>query len=174
MCSGSNLAKVRDGEKEPGAARHHAVAETWPVEARTLLAVLVVAMAIGLLTVCRDAGSSSRKAFAAAPNLVLDPNSAPPQVLEALPTLGPALVRRWVAARAQRPISSLADAGRRVRGLGPASRAQIAPYLRFEPPPVPPSAEVEAPVAAGSKRASESIQTADIAGERVDRLIGRR
>jgi len=172
MSSGSNLAATRDGEIETGAARHHAVAETWPVEARTLLAVVVVTMAIGLLTVCQDAGSASRRAFAVTPNLVLDPNSAPPQVLEALPTLGPALVRRWVAARAERPISSLADARRRVRGLGPASLAQIAPYLRFEPRPVAPTDEVESPVAAGSKR--ESIQTADIAGERVDRLIGRR
>jgi competence protein ComEA len=172
MSSGSNLAKARDGEKEPGAARHTAVAETWPVEARTLLAVAVIAIAIGLLTVCRDTGSSPTKAFAVAPNLVLDPNSAPPQVLEALPTLGPTLVRRWVAARAERPISSLADARRRVRGLGPASIAQIAPYLRFEPRTEPPSDEVKTPVAAGSKR--QRIETADIAGNRVDRLIGRR
>jgi len=172
MSSRPNLTEARNGEKEPGAAWHTAVAEAWPAEARTLLAVLAVAMAIGLRTVCQDAGSSSRKAFAVAPKLVLDPNSAPPQVLEALPTLGPTLVRRWVAARAERPISSLADARRRVRGLGPASLAQIAPYLRFEPRSEPQSDEVESPVAAGSKR--ESIETADIAGERVDRLIGRR
>jgi competence protein ComEA len=172
MSSGPNLTEARDGEKEPGAARHTAVAETWPVEARTLLTVIVVTMAIGLMTVCRDAGSSSKKVFAVAPNLVLDPNSAPPQVLEALPTLGPTLVGRWVAARAERPISSLADARRRVRGLGPASLAQIAPYLRFEPRPVAPTDEVEPPVAAGSRR--KSIETAAIAGEHVDRLLGRR
>jgi len=172
MSSGPYLTETRDGEKEPGAARHTAVAETWPVEARTLLAVIAVTTAIGLMTACRDAGSSSRKVFAVAPNLVLDPNSAPPQVLEALPTLGPTLVRRWVAARGERPISSLADARKRVRGLGPASLAQIAPYLRFEPRPVAPTDEVGSSVAAGSKR--ESIDTADIAGERVDRLIGRR
>ncbi len=172
MSSRPNLAEARDGEEEPGAPRHAAVAETWPVEARTLLALVVVTMGLGLTTLGRDAGSSSRKAFAAAPNLVLDPNSAPPQVLEALPTLGPALVGRWVAARGERPFSSLADARKRVRGLGPASLAQIAPYLRFEPGPVARTDELESQVTAASK--PESIETADISGERVDRLIGRR
>jgi competence protein ComEA len=172
MSSELNLAEVRDGENEPGEARHYAVAETWPVGARALLAVAAFAMAIGLLTVSWDAGTSSRKSFAVAPNLVLDPNSAPPQVLEALPTLGPTLVRRWVAARAQRPISSLADARRRVRGLGPASLSQIAPYLRFEPRPVAPADGVEGRLAAGTKR--KSIETVAIDRERVDRLIGRR
>jgi len=172
MSSRPSLAETRDGEQKPGATRHAAVAETWPLEARTLLAVVAVTMAIGLLTVCRDAGSPSRKAFAAVPNLVLDPNSAPPQVLEALPTLGPTLVGRWVAARAERPFSSLADARRRVRGLGPASIAQLEPHLRFEPGPVARTDPVKNQAAAGTKL--KSIETADISGERLDRLIGGR
>ncbi len=172
MSSTPNSAEAWRGDHEPGAPQQHTVAETWPVEARLLLAVAVVTLAIGLLTVCQDCGSSSRNAFAVAPILVLDPNSAPPQVLEALPTLGPTLVRRWVVARAERRFSSLADARRRVRGLGPASLAQIAPYLRFEPRPDPPTDDY-----AGADAASpsgESIKTADVAGERVDDLIGRR
>ncbi len=172
MSSGPDRTAVRDGETDPGAPRHTAVAETWPVEARTLLAVVVVTMGLGLMALCRDGGSSSTKALAAAPNLVLDPNSAPPQVLEALPTLGPTLVGRWVAARGERPFSSLADARRRVRGLGPASLAQIAPYLRFGPGLVARTDEVESQPAAASEQ--ESIETADISGERVNRLIGRR
>jgi competence protein ComEA len=129
-------------------------------------------MAIGLMTVGRDREASSKKAFVDAPNLVLDPNSAPPQVLEALPALGPTLVRRWVAARAERPIASLADARRRVRGLGPAGLAQIAPYLKFEPRPVPLEHEVKNPVAAGAEH--ESIETAAVSGEPVNGLFGRR
>lgn len=174
MSSSSNLAELRDCQQEPGAVRHQAVTETWPIEARTLLAVLVVAMAIGLLAVGRDWGTPTPKAFTAAPILVLDANSAPPQVMGALPTLGSTLVRRWADARTERPFSSLNDARRRVRGFGPASVAQIGPYLRFDPRPDPPTDDVESPVAGGSKRAWESIQTTDIAGERVDRLIGRR
>ena len=41
--------------------------------------------------------------------------------------------RQLVAARDVRPLASLDDAGSRVRGLGPATLARIAPYLRFEP-----------------------------------------
>jgi len=172
MSIGSNRAEVRDGTEEPSAARHHARAEIWPAEARALLAVIVVAMAIGLLSMCRRPESSSPKAFAVAPKLVLDANSAPPQVLEALPTLGPTLVRRWVAARAQRPILSLADARKRVRGLGPASLAQIAPYLKFESQAVPPADGVAPAVATASK--GESTEMAAIDGERVDRVVGLR
>jgi competence protein ComEA len=172
MSSTPNLVATRERENRRGTAQHTPVAETWPFEARALLVVVVFTIGIGLMTLCRDSGSSSKNAFMVAPKLVLDPNSAPPQVLEALPTLGPALVRRWVAARSERPISSLADARRRVRGLGPASLAQIAPYLKFESESAPPSNEGETPVFGGSERGS--IETADIAGERVDRLIGRR
>ena len=132
MSSESNGATVRDREDQVGAVPHEVVGVTWPVEVRALLAVVAIAIAIGLMTMCRERRAFSDTTVAVAPNLVVDANSAPPQVLEALPTLGPTLVSRWVAARAQQPITSLADARRRVRGLGPASVAQIAPYLRFE------------------------------------------
>jgi competence protein ComEA len=136
MSSKVKLVEAPDGEREPVVARQTAAVVARPPEARTLLAFLVVVMAIGLLTVSPKAGSSSRAPIGVARNLVLDANTAPPQVLSALPTLGPTLVGRWAAARAERPISSLDDARRRVRGLGPASLARLAPYLRFKPEPV--------------------------------------
>ncbi len=162
---------ILDRATQPGAARDHAVTETWPIEARRLLAVLVVAMAIGLLTVRPDWSTSPPKAFASAPELVLDANSAPPQVIEALPTLA-ALVRRWVVARAERPFSSLDDARRRVRGLGPASLLQIAPYLRFPLRGISPSDALDSRLASRSKR--DLTKTAHVTDRRLDRLAQRR
>ena len=68
-----------------------------------------------------------------APELKVDVNTVPPVCWSTLPHVGQTLVRQLVAARDVRPIDSLDDAGSRVRGLGPATLAQIAPYLRFEP-----------------------------------------
>lgn len=65
------------------------------------------------------------------PDLVVDPNTVPGPVLEALPGLGPALAGRIVAARAERPFGSLADLDRRVKGIGPAKAAALRPFLRF-------------------------------------------
>jgi DNA uptake protein ComE-like DNA-binding protein len=163
------FAEVRHCETEPGAARQPAVSETWPIEARTLLAVIAAATAIALFILNPDSGKSRGKEFAAAPNLVLDGNSAPPQVMQALPTFGPAMVRRWVAARTERPFSSLDDARRRVRGLGPASVPQIAPYLRFESSSVSPSDGFARNLATDSKRAS--IKMDYTAGEPINRLV---
>jgi hypothetical protein len=70
-----------------------------------------------------------------APDLVLDLNTAPARVLETLPHVGQTLVRQVVAARELRPLTSLDDAGSRIRGLGPVTLAQIAPYVRFESDP---------------------------------------
>jgi competence protein ComEA len=113
--------------------RPAAVTWPWPVGARGVLAGAVILAAMGLALASRGVQSSSGEAFARAPELVIDPNTAPARVLTALPHLGPTLVGHWVAARDAGPFSSLADAQRRVRGLGPATLAQIAPYLRFEP-----------------------------------------
>lgn len=65
------------------------------------------------------------------PDLVVDPNTAPAPVLEALPGIGPALSGRIVAARAGQPFRSLADVDRRVKGIGPAKVAGLRPFLRF-------------------------------------------
>ena len=64
---------------------------------------------------------------------VVDPNTAPPEVLGALPRIGPALGRAIVAERRTAPFRSLDDLDRRVRGIGPATVAALRPYLRFEP-----------------------------------------
>ena len=98
-----------------------------------VLAGVVILAAMGLAMASRFDQPSSGEAFAVAPELSVDPNTAPARVLTALPHVGPTLVREWVAARNDRPFSSLEDARHRVRGLGPATLAQIAPYLRFEP-----------------------------------------
>jgi competence protein ComEA len=105
----------------------------WPAGARGVLAVTACAFALWLATASGGGRPSEGVAIVAAPTLRLDANSAPPQVLGALPHLGPALVRQFVRARESRPLESLEDAGRRVRGLGPGTRAQLAPHLRFEP-----------------------------------------
>jgi DNA uptake protein ComE-like DNA-binding protein len=169
MFTTGDLAEVRVSAIESRTAPKYAVTETWPIEARTLLAVIATATAIAIYAVNPDSRKSGRPGFAAAPNLVLDGNSAPPQVIEALPTLGPAMVRRWVAARSERPFSSLDDARRRVRGLGPASLPQIAPYLRFEPRATTSSGEVGSHLASDTKRKSK--KPAYTARKPVDSLI---
>lgn len=69
---------------------------------------------------------------APAPRLIVDPNTAPPAVLGALPRLGPALVGRIVAAREVAPFRSLVDLEVRVRGVGPTTCAALRPYLHIE------------------------------------------
>jgi competence protein ComEA len=72
------------------------------------------------------------------PTLMIDANSAPLEVLGALPGLGPALSGRIVEARELLPFRSLDDLDRRVKGIGPAKVAAIRPFLRFDPISVPP------------------------------------
>lgn len=112
--------------------RREAVAWPWPVGARVVLAgaviiVVVVPSVAGLFN-----RSLSGGAFGVVPELVVDPNRAPERVLAALPHVGPSLVRELVSARDDRPFSSLEDAQDRVRGLGPATLARLAPYLQIE------------------------------------------
>ena len=69
-----------------------------------------------------------------APILVVDPNTARPDVLDALPRLGPVLVGRIVAARVERPFQSLDDFDQRVKGIGPATIRKLRPHLKIAPP----------------------------------------
>ena len=64
---------------------------------------------------------------------MVDPNTAPPAVLGALPHLGPAMVKRIIAAREKSPLRSLDDLDTRVRGIGPATVESLSPFLQFEP-----------------------------------------
>jgi competence protein ComEA len=61
--------------------------------------------------------------------LRIDPNTAPLAVLETLPRIGPAMAGRIIEVR---PFADLDDLDRRVRGIGPATRAALAPHLWFE------------------------------------------
>ncbi|HKI17503.1 MAG TPA: helix-hairpin-helix domain-containing protein, partial [Isosphaeraceae bacterium] len=105
----------------------------WPVGPRRVLAATVIAAALGLAVESRAVDPPPGDGIVAAPKLKLDPNTAPPQVLGALPQVGPTLVRQLVLARQDRPLTSLDDLRGRVRGLGPATLDQLAPYLRLEP-----------------------------------------
>jgi hypothetical protein len=154
---------------KPRAMRCGTSSETWPIEARALLALIVVVVAIGLLAICPDAARPSSKTLVAVPNLVLDANSAPPQVIQALPALGPTLASRWVAARKERPFVSLEDARRRVRGLGPVSARQITGYLTFRGPSLFPADRLPPELIADTK--VEFAQSARIAAEHVSPLV---
>jgi Helix-hairpin-helix motif len=104
----------------------------WPAGARGLLGGLVIVVALALAFASTSVPEPNAT-IVKAPDLLLDLNTVPPPVLGTLPHVGQSLTRQIVAARELRPITSLDDAGSRVRGLGPATLAQIAPYLRFVP-----------------------------------------
>jgi Helix-hairpin-helix motif len=104
----------------------------WPAGARGLLGGLVIVVALALAFASTSVPEPDA-IIVTAPVLLLDLNTVPPPVLGTLPHVGQSLTRQIVAARELRPITSLDDAGSRVRGLGPATLAQIAPYLRFVP-----------------------------------------
>ncbi len=99
---------------------------------RRFLAAAVFAAALGLGIANRWVAPAPAKESLRPPELHLDPNTAPPEVLAALPHVGPKLVREWVKARAEGRFVSLEDAQSRVMGLGPATLGQVAPYLAFE------------------------------------------
>ncbi len=69
-----------------------------------------------------------------APDLLIDPNTAPPGVLAALPGLGPARVGRIVEARQARPFQSPDELDPRVEGIGPVTLDGLRPFLRVDPP----------------------------------------
>lgn len=124
----------------PPARRDLSLPWTWPDGSRTLLAVVAIAMAIGLLASAgrRDRTRERRPGapFQAAA-LKLDPNTASAEALAALPRIGPTLARRIVEAQAAGPFRSPEDLRARVRGIGPVTLARIEPYLRFDDPPGP-------------------------------------
>jgi competence protein ComEA len=124
-----------DRSRAENTLRREAVTWPWPVGARGVLGAAVIFAAMGMATASRFDRSSPGGVTIVAPDLVVDPNTAPARVLTALPHIGPALVRELVSARDDRPFGSAADAQNRVRGLGPATLAQLAPYLSFGPSP---------------------------------------
>lgn len=105
----------------------------WPEEARILLGVLAIGLSIGLMA---GGGHRPRERgtvpVLGASTWKLDPNEATAQALEGLPRIGPTLARRIVDARADGRFRSAEDLRDRVRGIGPATLARIAPYLQFD------------------------------------------
>ena len=71
------------------------------------------------------------------PPLRIDPNTAPVQVLLALPRIGPARAGAIVEARKKAPLRSPFDLQQRARGIGPVTTRAIEPYLRFPDTPDP-------------------------------------
>ena len=126
MYSKSDASRVRDAGPSSAASFG-----PWPVGVRGLLTALGMLAALALRAADRDLGLGSHAAYKPAPVLVLDPNTAPPAVLGALPHVGPSLVRKLVEQREVRPFSSIEDMRRRVRGLGPATMARLALHLRI-------------------------------------------
>jgi competence protein ComEA len=106
---------------------------TWPVGIRVMLAVGLLISVVALRATIFFQGSDSATALSRVPDLVIDPNTAPASVLEALPHLGPSLVSRLIEERKSRPFASIDDLRRRVRGFGPATMARLAPHLRIKP-----------------------------------------
>jgi competence protein ComEA len=145
-------------EKGDHALRRRRVLWIWPAGARGVLAAMVIAAALLLAVAEGGVNPSPGAALVAAPTLRVDPNTAPPQVLGALPRLGPALVRQLIEAREHQPFRSLEDARRRVRGLGPATLELIAPHVRLEHaslPPIDRPASTPVDRAAGRSRAAQ-------------------
>jgi competence protein ComEA len=99
----------------------------WTGPARGLL---IIVAALGACALLR-ASWSSRGASSPLPRLVVDPNTARPEVLCALPRLGPVLAGRIVAARAEAPFRSLDELDTRVRGIGPATLRALRPALHI-------------------------------------------
>jgi Helix-hairpin-helix motif len=101
------------------------------VKARFVVAATVAVAAVVLGFFAGDSRDPRDAGTGRLEELRLDPNTAPPEVLTALPHVGASLVDRWVTAREERPFRSLEDARARVRGLGVATLGQIAPYFEF-------------------------------------------
>lgn len=105
----------------------------WSTSDRVVLTVLVVVAGLAMLALAPARRPEDAPSPPPAPRLVLDLETAPVEVLSALPGIGPALAREIDARRAEAPFLSLSDLGRRARGVGPTTLARIAPHLRFPP-----------------------------------------
>jgi competence protein ComEA len=101
----------------------------WTGPVRYVLTGLALVAALTLGWVSHSVVGDS----APAATLLIDPNTAPPGVLSALPRLGPVLTGRIVEERERRSFTGPDDLDVRVKGIGPATIAAIRPFLRFEP-----------------------------------------
>ena len=81
----------------------------WSIPMRGVLASFGLLASLGLLAAGWSSRTGPETPTEPPPRLVLDPNTAPPEILTALPGLGPGLVRNWISAREERPFRSLDD-----------------------------------------------------------------
>ncbi len=97
-----------------------------------MLGGLAVVSSIGLIAAIPRPGGPTIPVV-----LQADPNTAPADVLLALPGLGPSRVSAIISARETAPFRSADDLDRRVKGIGPTTMSGLVPYLRFDPPSSP-------------------------------------
>jgi competence protein ComEA len=106
-----------------------AAAARWIERPRPIAADLVPLDLAALEQQSRDAKPGDRPAVGSPGGpATLDPNTATPAELTALPGVGPALAARIAAARDTLPFRSAADL-ERVRGIGPALTARLTPLV---------------------------------------------
>lgn len=98
-------------------------------KSRKLLAMLILSASISLLV----KEWTSRSGPPLRPTLVVDPNTCPVEVLQALPRLGPVLASRIVTERELKPFRTVDELDARIRGIGPVTLAAIRPFLRIGP-----------------------------------------
>ncbi len=103
----------------------------WTLEVRRILACATLGGGLALLGIGQDGEPSDHLP---PPTLIVDLNAAPAELLSALPGIGPKLAARVVEARREGAFASLDDFDRRVKGIGPATMARLAPHLRIDPP----------------------------------------
>jgi len=121
----------RDESTDPLRGFWTVVSRTWSARARVLLACVVLISGVALRVASDSLGTGHQRTCRVLPVLVIDPNTAPASVLEALPHVGPSLVKQMIEQREIRPFGSTRDLRRRVRGLGPVTLARLAPHLRI-------------------------------------------
>lgn len=95
---------------------------------RVILLLFAIA---GALSVIQGGMKVMNQTPAEPHSLRVDLESVPPQVLMALPQIGPARMEAILAEGRKGPFRSIEDVDRRVKGIGPAISSGLRPYLRF-------------------------------------------
>ena len=93
--------------------------------------ILLIFALAGALSVIKGGFKVMNQPQAEPHSLRVDLESVPPQVLMALPQIGPARMEAILAEGRQGPFQSVEDVDRRVKGIGPAISSGLRPYLRF-------------------------------------------
>ncbi len=99
--------------------------------AAQLVALALLTLAATAVTV-RTIRLSPQSSDKTPPTLRLNPNTAPPEALLALPGIGPVRLAAITTARDERPFDTPDDLDRRVPGIGPKTLDRLIPHLRFD------------------------------------------